>query len=81
MILFSHHAKFVDMLQVGSAKLSEDEAKTHFAAWCVTSAPLILGYNLADKAASARAEDIVGNTAAIGKHGRHQICICRIESD
>ena len=68
------------MLQVGSAKLSEDEAKTHFAAWCVTSAPLILGYNLADKAASARAEDIVGNMAAIGKNIHHQFCLGRIKS-
>ena len=55
------------MLQVGSSKLSDDEARTHFAAWCVTSAPLILGFNLADTAASARAENIVGNVAAIGE--------------
>ena len=57
------------MLQVGSSKLSDDEARTHFAAWCVTSAPLILGFNLADTAASARAENIVGNVVAIGEKG------------
>ena len=56
---------YPDMLQVGSPRLSELEARTHFAAWCVSSAPLILGYDLADAAASARAEKIVGNTVAI----------------
>ena len=33
----------------------------------MTSAPLVLGYNLADAAAGARAEGIVGNAAAIGE--------------
>ena len=33
----------------------------------MTSAPLILGYNLMDVAATARAESIVGNVAAIGR--------------
>jgi hypothetical protein len=56
---------YPDMLQVGSAKLSEDEARSHFAAWCISSAPLILGYDLTDPAAAARAGPIVGNEAAI----------------
>jgi hypothetical protein len=53
------------MLQVGSAKLTETEAKSHFASWCISSAPLILGYNLVDPAASARAQHIVGCQKAI----------------
>ena len=53
------------MLQVGSIKLTETEAKSHFASWCVSSAPLILGYNLADEAASSRAQKIVGCRKAI----------------
>ena len=57
--------QYIDMLQVGSSKLTDDEARTHFAAWCVTSAPLILGYDLTDTAAAARAMPIVGNAAAI----------------
>eukprot|EP01052_Picozoa_sp_SAG31_P020127 SAG31_NODE_1500_length_8090_cov_10.522588_4_plen_117_part_00 len=69
----------IDMLQIGSAMLSADEAKTHFAAWCVASAPLILGYNLADKSASARAEQIAGNMAAISKNWQHQISPLHIE--
>ena len=54
------------MLQVGSAKLSEDEARSHFGSWCISSAPLILGYDLTDPAAAGRASPIVGNAAAIG---------------
>ena len=53
------------MLQVGSIKLTETEAKSHFASWCVSSAPLISGYNLADEAASSRAQKIVGCRKAI----------------
>ena len=51
--------------QVGSARLSTEEARSHFAAWCVASAPLVLGHDLTDKAASARANPIVGNANAI----------------
>ena len=54
------------MLQVGSAKLSDAEARSHFAAWCISSAPLILGFDLTDPAALARAQPIVGNSRAIG---------------
>ena len=53
------------MLQVGSSLLSEEESRTHFAAWCVSSAPLILGYNLADPDSVSRASPFVTNKAAI----------------
>lgn len=56
---------YPDMLQVGSAKLSEDEARSHFAAWCITSSPLILGFDMSSAAASARATPIVSNSRAI----------------
>ena len=34
------------MLQVGDAGLSPDEARSHFAAWCVVAAPLLISNDL-----------------------------------
>lgn len=56
---------YPDMLQVGAAELNEHESRTHFAAWCISSAPLVLGYNLADTASKLRAGKIVSNAGAI----------------
>jgi hypothetical protein len=61
----AHAHAHADMLQVGSPRLSDTESRTHFAAWCVSSAPLILGYNLADPQSVIRANAIVTNKAAI----------------
>jgi alpha-galactosidase len=35
-----------DMLQVGDAGLSPDEARSHFSAWCVVAAPLLISNDL-----------------------------------
>ena len=35
-----------DMLEVGNGKLTYDQNKSHFSAWCMLSAPLILGNDL-----------------------------------
>lgn len=35
-----------DMLEVGNGKLTFEENKTHFALWCMMSAPLILGNDI-----------------------------------
>jgi alpha-galactosidase len=34
------------MLQVGDAGLSPDEARSHFSAWCVVAAPLLISNDL-----------------------------------
>eukprot|EP00041_Stephanoeca_diplocostata_P010887 m.174394 g.174394 ORF g.174394 m.174394 type:complete len:444 (+) comp18328_c0_seq5:71-1402(+) len=70
MIPFLPHSRpscwaYPDMLQVGNARLSDTEARTHFAAWCITSSPLVLGHDLTDAASTARATLIVSNTRAI----------------
>ncbi|KAF8551646.1 glycoside hydrolase family 27 protein [Imleria badia] len=36
-----------DMLEIGNGDLSFDEAKTHFTAWALMKAPLLIGTNLA----------------------------------
>ena len=54
-----------DMLQVGSEHLTTEEAHSHFAAWCISSAPLILGFDLTDTKAQERAASIVSNAGAI----------------
>eukprot|EP00440_Ansanella_granifera_P071257 gb/GFBE01077339.1/.p1 GENE.gb/GFBE01077339.1/~~gb/GFBE01077339.1/.p1 ORF type:complete len:440 (+),score=80.99 gb/GFBE01077339.1/:1-1320(+) len=55
---------YPDMLQVGH-KLSILESKTHFALWCITSAPLILGFDLADHAVYDAMYPIVANKRAL----------------
>ena len=39
---------YPDMLEVGVAPMSFVESQTHFAMWAITSAPLILGFDLHD---------------------------------
>jgi len=60
-----------DMLQVanrnpiGNGTMSTVEWQTHFAAWCVTSSPLILGFDLTDEQAYSAAYPIISNPRAI----------------
>eukprot|EP00937_MAST-01D_sp_MAST-1D-sp2_P005381 g5381.t1 len=61
---------YPDMLEVGRVQApTPDTAVTwnraHFGAWCVISAPLILGLDLTDAAALASIIPIVGNKEAI----------------
>ncbi|KAG1843110.1 glycoside hydrolase family 27 protein [Suillus subalutaceus] len=37
----------LDMLEIGNGDLTYDEAKTHFTAWALVKAPLLIGTNLA----------------------------------
>mmetsp|Transcript_84057 Transcript_84057/g.225458 ORF Transcript_84057/g.225458 Transcript_84057/m.225458 type:complete len:497 (+) Transcript_84057:117-1607(+) len=55
---------------VGVAQMSDTESRTHFAAWCVTSAPLVLGFDLADSEVFRRAYPVIGNKRAIDVNQR-----------
>ena len=48
-----------DMLEVGNGKLTYDQNKSHFSAWCMLCAPLILGNDL--RAVKQDVIDIVTN--------------------
>jgi alpha-galactosidase len=52
-------------VQVGVGNLSFVESRSHFAAWCVVSSPLILGLDLTDDALMASVWPIIGNPEAI----------------
>ena len=41
------------------------EARTHFSAWCITSSPLVLGFDLTDAATTDGVWPIISNTEAI----------------
>eukprot|EP00039_Didymoeca_costata_P013692 m.212155 g.212155 ORF g.212155 m.212155 type:complete len:445 (-) comp15848_c0_seq8:31-1365(-) len=67
-VVYRNHSRpgcwaYPDMLQVGNPKLSIIEAQTHFAAWCISSSPLVLGYDLRKSTKSVL--DIVTNQDAI----------------
>lgn len=50
---------------VGDGRLTKDENRVHFGAWCIVSSPLILAYNLSDAAEREMVWDIVTNKEAI----------------
>lgn len=55
---------YPDMLEVGNlANFSED--RSHFGAWVVVSAPLVLGYDLTNMTTTKRVWPIISNTEAI----------------
>eukprot|EP01059_Diplonema_ambulator_P031670 TRINITY_DN588_c0_g3_i1.p1 TRINITY_DN588_c0_g3~~TRINITY_DN588_c0_g3_i1.p1 ORF type:complete len:430 (+),score=134.63 TRINITY_DN588_c0_g3_i1:49-1338(+) len=57
---------YPDMLEVGRlVVMAGAEDRTHFAAWCIVSAPLILGYDLNDVAMTEHLWPIIGNEDAI----------------
>ena len=49
----------------GDSGLSYAEARSHFAAWCVTSSPLVLGIDMTNATAMDSVWDIITNTEAI----------------
>ncbi|WP_373497171.1 glycoside hydrolase family 27 protein [Aquiflexum sp.] len=63
-----------DMLQVGNGALTDSENRSHFALWCMLSAPLFAGNDLANMTKSTRdlltnAELIAINQDVLGKQG------------
>merc|ERR1740139_409035 len=59
---------YADMMQVGSNKygsLSTAESRSHFAAWCITSSPLILGFDLTSSSLLDAVYPIISNSRAI----------------
>jgi hypothetical protein len=56
---------YPDMLQLGNANLTTHEAKTHFAAWAISSAPLIIGFDLTDDAKMTSSLPILSNPSAL----------------
>jgi alpha-galactosidase len=53
-----------DMLEVGN-DLTLTESRTHFAAWAVTSSPLVLGFDLADNATYDKLYPIIASKRAL----------------
>ena len=55
---------YPDMLEVGQMKFHVED-RTHFGAWCITSSPLILGYDLNKEEITDSVWDIITNEPAI----------------
>lgn len=56
---------YADMLEVANWKATFEEDRAHFGAWCITSSPLILSFDLRDTDRMDRAWDAVTNEEAI----------------
>ena len=57
---------YPDMLEVGRMpEHNEAESRSHFSAWSIVSAPLVLGFDLADDAKVAAAWPIISNKEAL----------------
>lgn len=57
---------YPDMMQVGNLHdVSMEWQRSHFGAWCIMSAPLVLGFDLLDDALVDLLWPIIGNTEAI----------------
>jgi hypothetical protein len=52
------------VLEVGNLDTFEED-RSHFGAWCIASAPLILGHDLANDATNSKIWPIITNKAAI----------------
>merc|ERR1712054_433522 len=52
------------MLEVGQLETFEED-RAHFGAWVITSAPLVLGYDVQDLSITERVWPIISNAAAI----------------
>eukprot|EP01061_Rhynchopus_euleeides_P036023 TRINITY_DN606_c0_g1_i3.p2 TRINITY_DN606_c0_g1~~TRINITY_DN606_c0_g1_i3.p2 ORF type:complete len:418 (+),score=148.79 TRINITY_DN606_c0_g1_i3:47-1300(+) len=68
---------YPDMLEVGKLA-NHKQDRSHFAAWCIVSSPLILGYDLLNEATTDAVWDIISNKEVIavsqtwaGHPGRH----------
>jgi len=58
-----HCWAYADMLMVG--RLPHVEGRTHFGAWCVTSSPLVLGFDLTDSPLLESVRSVISNQLAI----------------
>lgn len=56
---------YPDMLEVGVQPMSLLESRTHFAAWCVLSAPLVLGFDLTNESLYREVYPIIANAGAL----------------
>ena len=56
---------YPDMLEVGNMAGGYNENRAHFGAWCVTSSPLILSFDLVDSTVLKGVWSIISNTEAI----------------
>jgi len=54
---------YADMLMVGI--LNRTESRTHFGAWCATSSPLVLSFDLTNATALESVRDVVSNRLAL----------------
>merc|ERR1712061_342460 len=55
---------YPDMLEVGNLA-SYEEDRSHFGAWCIISAPLILGFDVNNEETTDKVWDIITNKEAI----------------
>ena len=56
---------YPDMLEVGNMNGSFFETRAHFGAWCITSSPLILSFDLTNEAIVRNVWSIITNEDAI----------------
>ena len=56
---------YPDMLEVGVPPMTFVESRTHFAAWCILSAPLVLGFDLTDESVYREVYPIIANAGAL----------------
>eukprot|EP00039_Didymoeca_costata_P013691 m.212146 g.212146 ORF g.212146 m.212146 type:complete len:570 (-) comp15848_c0_seq7:67-1776(-) len=68
-VVYRNHSRpgcwaYPDMLEVGNMATYEED-RTHFAAWCIVSSPLVLGYNVLDDSTTEKIWDIITNKEAI----------------
>eukprot|EP00040_Diaphanoeca_grandis_P011584 m.3405 g.3405 ORF g.3405 m.3405 type:complete len:150 (-) comp2270_c0_seq1:66-515(-) len=58
---------FPDMLEVGNIEgpLAQVETRSHFGAWCITSSPLMLGFDLMNTTIMDNVWDVISNWEAI----------------
>ena len=66
---------YPDMLEVGNLA-SHAEDRAHFAAWCIISAPLVLGFDLTNSDTMDRVWDIIANPESIAVSQTWAVCIC-----
>jgi alpha-galactosidase len=62
------------MLEVGNLPTQEED-RTHFAAWCVTSSPLVLGLDLTDTDKVDGVWGIIANPGAIAVN---KVTVCTV---
>lgn len=56
---------YADMLEVANWEATLEQDRAHFGAWCITSSPLVLSFDLRDDARLDRAWSVIANKEAI----------------